>query len=126
MKAKTGFSDEVLEAFHKAKGLRIRAGRGDHRFIGIWFVMVEDRAFVRSWSLKPNGWFRTLLKEPQGAIQLGKIEIPIRAKRIRAAALQSSIDGAYLKKYSTPGMLKYAKDLGSAKSRVTTIELLPL
>ena len=125
MKTKKDFPDEILKALHSSKGLRIRAGIGDHRFIGIWFVMVDDRMFVRSWSIKPSGWFRTFLKEPRGAIELKGKEIPIRARRIRAEGLQSAINRAYLEKYNTPAMLKYAKDLGSAKSRATTIELLP-
>ena len=88
--------------------------------------MVEDRVFVRSWSVKVKGWYRTFLEEPRGAVQVGKHEIEVSAKRIRDAKLRDAIDRAYLEKYSTPGALKYAKDLGSAKSRATTIELLPL
>lgn len=34
------FSEEVLAALEKSKALRIRAGTGTHRFIGIWFVVV--------------------------------------------------------------------------------------
>ena len=41
-------------------------------------------------------------------------------------AFRRSLDRAYLQKYNTTGALKYAKDLGSPKSRATTIELLPL
>ena len=130
MKTKTSlskrFPDAILEALRGSKGLRIRAGMGDHRFIGIWFVMVGDRVFVRSWSVKPNGWYRSFLKEPRGAIKLKEKEVPIGARRIRTAALQTSITRAYLKKYNTPTMLKYARDLGSTKSKATTIELLPL
>lgn len=119
------FSEGILAIFREGKGLRIRAGGGTHRFIGIWVVVVKDRAFVRSWSVKPNGWYRTFLKEPRGAIQVADHEIPIRAVRITSKALRDAIDRAYLKKYNTPGSLKYAKDLGSAKSRATTIELVP-
>ena len=50
--------------------LHIRAGGEPHRFIGIWVVVVEGRAFVRSWSLKPRSWYRTFLKEPRGTIQV--------------------------------------------------------
>lgn len=119
------FPEEILAILYESTGLRIRAGDGTHRFIGIWVVVVKDRAFVRSWSVKPNGWYRTFLKDPRGAIQVEKQEIPIRAVRIRSKALMDAIDRAYLEKYNTPGSLKYAKDLGSAKSRATTIELLP-
>ena len=33
---------------------------------------------------------------------------------------------AYLEKYDTPGSLKYARDMGRAKSRATTTELVPV
>ena len=45
--------------------------------------MVKDRAFIRSWSVKPNGWYRTFLKDPYGTIQVAGHEIAVRAVRIR-------------------------------------------
>lgn len=125
---KTGkrFADEVLDVFRKSKGLRLRAGSGDHRFIGIWFVLVQDRLVVRSWSVKPNGWYCAFLKEPRGAILIGDSKIPVRALRIRSEGVRDAVDRAYLDKYNTAGALKYARDLGRAKSRDTTTELLPL
>ena len=72
MRASRRFSEETLTLLKKSKCLRIRAGRGTHRFIGIWFVIVEGRVAVRSWSIKPSGWYRTFLREPRGAIKLGK------------------------------------------------------
>ena len=125
MEAKRQFSDQILAILNKGKGLRIRAGTGDHRLIGIWFVMVNDRVFIRSWSVKPDGWYRTFLKQPRGTIQVAGQEIPVRARRIINKSLRDAIDRAYLEKYGTPGALRYAKDLGSAKSRATTIELTP-
>jgi hypothetical protein len=89
-------------------------------------VVVNNRVFVRSWSVKPKGWYSTFVKEPYGTVQVGDYEIAVGAKRIRDSQMRNAIDRAYLEKYSTPGALKYAKDLGSTKSRATTIELLPL
>lgn len=126
MTTKQQFADDVLALLRKAKGLRIRAGTGDHRLIGIWFVIVKDRVFVRSWSVKPDGWYRTFLKQPRGAIQVAKFEIAVRARRVTGKSLRDEIDRAYLEKYRTKWELKYAKDLGTAKSRATTIELTPL
>lgn len=77
-------------------------------------------------SIKPDGWYRAFLKEPRGAIRVGGDEIAVRAVRIGSERLRDAIDRAYLEKYCTPGALKYAKDLGRAKSRATTIELVPL
>ena len=126
MRAKQQFSDDILAAIRDNKSLRIRAGAGQHRFIGIWVVVVRDRVFVRSWSVKENGWYRTFLREPRGTIQVANRTIAVRAMRIKSESLRDAIDRAYLNKYNTPGALKYAKDLGRTKSRDTTIEFVPL
>ena len=125
MKAKQHFSDDILADFRERKGVRIRAGTGPHRFIGIWVVVVNDRVFVRSWSVKPRGWFRTFLEQPRGTVQIAEREIKIRAVRARDKRLRDAVDRAYLDKYNSRGAIKYARDLGSAKSRATTLELRP-
>ena len=51
--------DEILRLLRASPGLRIHAGSGEHRSIGIWHVVVKDRVFVRSWSVQENGWYRT-------------------------------------------------------------------
>lgn len=125
MKAKQHFSDDILADFRERKGVRIRAGTGPHRFIGIWVVVVNDRVFVRSWSVKPRGWFRTFLEQPRGTVQIAEREIKVRAVRARDKCLRDAVDRAYLDKYNSRGAIKYARDLGSAKSRATTLELRP-
>ena len=126
VKKRKRFADEVLDAFQKSRGLRLRAGTGDHRFIGIWFVLVKGRVLVRSWSVKADGWYCAFLKEPRGAIQIADLEIPVRAVRIRSESLRKAVDRAYLARYNTPGALKYARDLARPESRATTTELVPL
>ena len=99
---------EVLKLLKTSKGIRVRAGTAQHRFIGIWFVLVADRIFARSWSVKLNGWYHTFLKESRGTIQVGKIEIAVRPVRIRSKRLKDEVDRAYLNKYSSRGEVKYA------------------
>ncbi len=125
MKAKRRFASDILAAIRDGKFLGVRAGRQPHRFIGIWAVVVEGRVFVRSWSLKPRSWYRTFLEQPGGAVQVAGREMPVRALRTRSERLKDAVDRAYLEKYNTPGFLKYARDLGRAKSRNTTTELAP-
>jgi len=125
VKAKQRFPDDILAVFRESKGLRIRAGTGPHRFIGIWVVVVNDRVFVRSWSVKPRGWYRTFLEEPRGTVQIADGEIAVRAVRTWDKRVRDAVDRAYLDKYNTPGAIKYARDLGSAQSRATTLELRP-
>jgi hypothetical protein len=119
------FAREVAEAIGEQAMLRIRAGAGPHRFIGIWAVVVSGRVFVRSWSLKPRSWWRTFLEQPVGAIQIEGREWPVRAVQVASERLRDAIDRAYLEKYHTPGAVKYARDLGSERSRSTTTELVP-
>ncbi len=122
---KKRFPADVVAAIRDGNVLGIRAGRRPHRIIGIWAVVVEGRVFVRSWSLKPRSWYRTFLEEPRGVIEVSGREIPVRAVRTRSERLKDTIDRAYLEKYHTPGALKFARDLGRAKSRGTTTELVP-
>jgi hypothetical protein len=105
--------------------LRIRAGIGSHRFIGIWVVVVNNRVFVRSWSVKPGGWYCTFLVESRGAIRIADRDIAMVAVKTRARRVLDAIDRAYLEKYNTPGAIRYARDLGSPQSRATTLELRP-
>ena len=125
MRARRRFAAGVLARIREGKILGLRAGTGTHRFLGIWVVVVERRVFVRSWSLKPRSWWRTFLEEPRGTIDVGGRRIPVRAVRTRSERLQDAIDAAYLEKYHTPGSLRYARDLGRARSRATTTELVP-
>lgn len=120
------FSREVLAAARDGKILGIRAGTGPHRFIGIWVVVVGGRVFVRSWSIKPGGWYRTFREEPRGVVQIAGREIAVRAVFTRSERVKDAVDAAYLEKYHTPGSVKYARDLGRAKCRATTTELVPL
>ena len=120
------FPRQVVAAIRSDKILGIRAGTEPHRFIGIWAVVVEGRVFVRSWGIKPRSWYRTFLVEPEGAIRVGEREVRVRAVHTRSERLKAAVDRAYLAKYNTPGALKYARDLGRAKSRATTTELVPL
>jgi hypothetical protein len=45
-----------LAVLRDGKGLRIRAGTSQHRFTGIWVVVVKDRAFIRSWKNAEDEW----------------------------------------------------------------------
>jgi hypothetical protein len=125
MSSQRRFPPKVLAAIRDGKILGIRAGLTLHRIIGIWAVVVENRVFVRSWSLKARSWYRTFLEEPKGIIEVEGRQIPVRAVRTRSERLKNAVSRAYLAKYHTPGSIGYARDLGRPKSRETTTELVP-
>jgi hypothetical protein len=127
MASKNRFLEDVLAVIRKEKMLGIRAGsESTHRVIGIWAVVVEGRVFVRSWSMKPRSWWRTLLEDSYGSVFIGDREIPIRTVQTRSERLKDLVSQAYKEKYNTPGSIQYVKDMSRKKSRDTTTELVPL
>jgi hypothetical protein len=113
----------VVAAIDASKILGIRAGaRSDHRFIGVWPVVVGGRVFVRSWTLKPDGWYRTFLDDPLGTIQVGERQVRVRAVRVRSARILDAIEDAYAAKYSTPASRKYVRGFRTARRREASIE----
>lgn len=125
MKPPRRFPESVVLAIHESQVLGIRAGMKPHRVIGIWVVVVSGRVFVRSWSQKPRSWWRTFLEDPRGIMTVGRRPFSVRAVQRRGVLLNQAVSRAYLDKYDTPGALKYARDLGRAKCRATTTELVP-
>jgi hypothetical protein len=116
----------VVAAIDESSILGIRAGaRTDHRFTGVWPVVVDGRVFARSWSLKPDGWYHAFQEDPLGALQVGRRTVRIRAARVRGSRLNAAIDRAYAVKYSTPASQKYVRGFRTARRRETTTEFLP-
>jgi hypothetical protein len=123
--AKRRFPERVLSELADARMLAIRAGSGDHRFTGIWFVLVNGRLFVRPWNDGAEGWHRVLLGEPRGVIVVGKREIPVRARSARGERLWDAVDRAYAEKYPTKASFKWVRGFARPRRRRTTTELLP-
>jgi hypothetical protein len=120
------FSRPVIEAIAKDKILGVRAGTGDHRFIGIWSVVVDGRVYVRSWDVTPAGWYHAFREEPRGAIQAAGREIRVRAVPVRSERVKAAVDDAYFEKYTTPASLRYCRGFKrSKKRRDSTTELVP-
>ena len=116
-------SRTVVAAIDASKILGVRAGtRSDHRFIGIWPVVIGGRVFGRSWSLKPDGWYRTFLEDPRGALQVGSREIPVRALPVRSERIRDAVERAYAAKYPTPGSRTYVRGFRSKRRREATME----
>ena len=113
----------VVAAIDASKILGVRAGhRSQHRFTGIWPVVVEGRVFGRSWSVTADGWYRTFLADPRGTIQVGEREIPVRAVPVRSERLRDKVEEAYAAKYPTPGSRKFVRGFRTTRRREATIE----
>lgn len=116
----------IVAAIDQSKYLWVRAGaRADHKFTGIWPVVVDGRVFGRSWTLKPDGWYRSFLEDPLGAIRIGEREVRIRASVVRSERIRDAVEAAYAEKYTTPASRKYVRGFKSPRRRAATIEFRP-
>ena len=118
------FADDVLERLQSSKILGVRAGT-EHRFTGVWMVVVEGRLFVRSWNNKPTGWFRAFRKEPDGILQVAGLEIPVQARLTRSARLREAVTVAYGEKYNTKASRKWVEGFREPERELATLEFLP-
>jgi hypothetical protein len=119
------FSRARAAAFDACKYLGLRAGIDPRRFRAVWVVVVGGRVFVRPWNDKPDGWYRTFLREPRGAVQIGGVEVAVRARKARGERLMDAIDAGYKVKYPTPGSRQYVRGFATPRRRATTLELIP-
>jgi hypothetical protein len=125
MTAARRFSGPALAELAKAKILGIRAG-SEHRYTGVWVVVVQGRVFVRSWNDRPTGWYRAFQAQPRGSIQLAGRQIAIRARRLRGKRLRSAVTRAYAGKYDTKASEKWVRGFAELHREATTLELLPV
>ncbi len=129
MKTKKPFPDTVLESIHKERILGIRAGTDSpHRVIGVWAVVVDRRVFVRSYQLKPGGWWQTLVKDPYGEIFVARRKrgIKIRAVPVKSEKMKEAVSAAYREKYNTPGSVGYVAEMSRSPSKDATLELVAI
>jgi hypothetical protein len=124
MTAARRFSKATREEIAKAKILGVRAGT-EHRYTGVWVVVVEGRVFVRSWNDKPTGWFRAFQVEPCGSIQFAGREIAVRARQTRSERLRDAVTRAYAEKYDTKASEKWVCGFAQPHRIITTVELVP-
>ena len=118
------FADDVIEAARKAKILGVRAGT-EHRYIGVWVVVVDGRVFARSWNDKPTGWFRAFKKQSRGMIQIGDLEIPVQGRVPRSARIRDAVTAALAEKYNTKGSQKWVEGFAEPARVLTTLEFVP-
>jgi hypothetical protein len=124
MSKNAAFTDAVVSALSSAKILGVRAGT-EHRYTGVWVVVVDGRVFVRSWNDKPTGWFRAFRKQPSGMIQAGNLEIPVRGKLVRSARIRDAVTAAFGEKYNTKGSRKWVEGFAEPERVLTTLEFVP-
>jgi hypothetical protein len=76
VRVKQRFSDEILADFRES--MPSDWAPSLYRHLG---CSGKRPAFVRSWSVKPRGWYRKFLEEPPRTVQIADRKIAVRAVR---------------------------------------------
>ena len=118
------FPDAVIDAFRSAKIIGVRSGT-QHAFTGVWVVVVDGRVFVRSWNDRPTGWFRAFRREGDGIVQVGTLEIPVRARFTRSARVLGAVTRAFAQKYNTKGSRQWVEGFAEPGRELRTLEFVP-
>jgi hypothetical protein len=119
-------SRPVVAAADAAAIMGIRAGtKSDHKFVGVWPIVVDGRLFARSWTQRRGGWYRTFLEDRLGVIQVGDRELRVRAIPVKSERLRDKIEDAYAEKYDTKASQKYVRGFRTPRRRDTTTEFVP-
>lgn len=124
MSAGRRFAETELEALRDAHAIGIRCGE-DHRYTEVWVVVVEDRAFIRSWDLQPTGWFQAFERQPRGSMLLDDREIPVCGIVPRSERILRAVSDAYADKYPGDEQRHWVVGLAEPRRARATLELLP-
>lgn len=120
------FSRGVAAAIDASSILGVRAGtRSDHRFIGVWPIVVDGRVFARSWTLKKDGWRQAFEEDPRGTIQAAGRELKVRAVPVRGERLRDKIEEGYAAKFDTKASQKYVRGFRTQRRRESSVEFVP-
>jgi hypothetical protein len=96
------FDAETLRLLDETKEVRIETRRdGDspeHRTI-IWVVVVEGEVFVRSVRGRRGRWYREISSNPEGALHVEDVRIPVRAASVTEGAAVDAVSAAFRSKY---------------------------
>jgi hypothetical protein len=119
-------SRTVVDAVDAAKIIGIKAGaRSEHKFTGVWPVVVNGRVYARSWTLKKDGWYHTFLEDRRGLLQVGGREIRVRAVPARSERVRDAVEDAYAAKFTTTASQKYVRGFRTPRRREATMEFVP-
>ena len=113
---------KILKEIAERELIGIKAGNGNHRFLPIWMVVVEDQIYARSWGQK-KGRYRAFQEEGVGEVSARSGQYRVKAEFIdEDDKVNEWVDKAYEQKYKA-SYQKYVDDLQTSSSRSTTVRL---
>jgi len=117
---------EELDTIGAADELEIAALRPDGTLrpaTTIWVVRVGDDLYVRSYHGRGGGWFRSVLRRPEGRIRAGGLTRDVALQEPDDAD-HAAIGQAYQAKYARYGN-SYVDPMVSPDATAATLQLIP-
>ena len=116
--ASIGAADELHLASFKQDGMRRMP-------VTVWVVRVGDELYVRAYLGSETGWFRQILRRPEGRIVAGGVAQKVTLVDANSdAVLNQEIDAAYQVKYRRYSAT-YVDPTLAPPARATTLKLVP-
>lgn len=123
----TKFTTEELQSIDQADDLKISPFRADGKTYGtptwIWEVVVDGELYVRAYNGKSGRWYQSAIQQKAGRIHAAGMVKDVIFEHVHGdTTLDTKIDEAYRKKYSTS---PYLEPMISNHAREATIKIIP-
>ena len=114
------------ESMRKRTSLLERStpNRTTPKTVGMWFVPVGDRIFIRSFNGTQGKWYGPALETRRGRISSGGVDTSVRFVPVDVddEETNSAVDAAFLEKYADS---PYSVTMSTEPVRRHTLEVIP-
>jgi hypothetical protein len=99
---------------------------GRSRRTALWVVVVDGRAYVRSWHGARGAWYRDLMRQPTAVLHAQGTATPVRTVREEDPGAVEQVSQGYLAKYNfSPYTRTYSPQMVLPETLPTTTRLEP-
>lgn len=122
------FDAALLERLAVVEDVELETRRrgGRVRRTPVWAVVVDGRAYVRSWHGSRGRWYQDLVRQPDITLHVEGRAVPVTAVREEDPVVVDRVSQAYTQKYDFSAYARqYAAEMVLPETLPTTTRLVP-